>query len=147
MGQVKSDVVVENENLFRALFCAPIALILVMFGESFLTSSGLVLFKIIYVVMALYFTLSALAYGAFYTNEIYSGETDSFIKNENFFKAIVSAPLAVIFWFFAVNSMMSSSHVVFNVIYILIALYFTLSTLAYAAFYTNDCYAEPAHSA
>jgi hypothetical protein len=42
---------------------------------------------------------------------------------------------------------MSSGHIVFNAIYILLALYSTLSTLAYAAYYTNDCYADNAYSA
>jgi len=147
MDQVKSDVVVENENLFRALFCGPIALLLVLFGGDFLMSSGLVLFKVIYVLMALYFSISALAYAAFYTNELYEGKTDSLIKNDNLFKTIVYTPLAILFCFFAVNSITSSGHVVFNVIFILMALYFTLSTLAYAAFYTNDHYAEATHSA
>jgi hypothetical protein len=147
MDQVKRDVVVKNENLFRTLFCAPIALLLVLFAQSFLMSSGLVLFKVFYVLMALYFVLSTLAYGAFYTNEVYAEEVNSFIKNDNLFKALISAPLAVLFWFFAVNSMMSSGHFVFNVIYLLIALYFSLSTLAYAAFYTNDYHDENQHSA
>jgi uncharacterized membrane protein YqjE len=147
MSKVKSDVVIDNENLFRALFSAPIAIVLVLFAESFLMSSGIVLFKIIYVLMALYFTLSTLAYGAFYTNELYEGEAESFIQNENLFKALVCTPLAVVFWFFAVNSIMSSGHIVFNVTYVLLALFFTLSTLGYAAFYTNDYYAEKAHGA
>jgi len=97
--------------------------------------------------MALYFLLSTLAYAAYYTNERYADETDSFIKNDNLFKALVCTPLAVVFWYFAVNSMMSSGHIVFNVAYILIALYFSLSTLGYAAFYTNDYHSEKAHSA
>jgi len=146
MSQVKSDAGIENENLFRALFCAPTAILLVLFAESFLMSSGIVLFKVIYVLMALYFTLSTLAYAAYYTNELYEGETEKFIKNDNLFKAIVFAPLAVVFWFFAVNSIMSSGHIVFNATYVLLALLSTLSTLAYAAYYTNDCYSEDAHS-
>jgi hypothetical protein len=97
--------------------------------------------------MTVYFVLSALAYGAFYTNEVYAEEVESFIKNDNLFKALVAAPLAIMFWFFAVNSIMSSGHFVFNVIYLLIALYFSLSTLAYAAFYTNDYHDENPHNA
>jgi hypothetical protein len=145
MSQAKSDVVIDNENLFRALFCAPTAILLVLFAQSFLMSSGLVLFKVIYVLMALYFTLSALAYAAYYTNELYEGEAESLIKNKSLFKALVFTPLAIVFWFFAVNSIMSAGHIVFNVTYIILALYFTLSTLAYAAYYTNDYYAENAH--
>jgi len=147
MSNVESDAGIENENLFRALFCAPTAILLVLFANSFLMSPGVVLFKVIYVLMALYFTLSTLAYAAYYTNELYEGKTEKFIKNDNLFKAIIFTPLAVVFWFFAVNSIMSSGHIVFNAIYILLALYSTLSTLAYAAYYTNDCYADNAYSA
>jgi len=147
MDNVKRDLVVENENLFRALFSAPIAMVLVLFAESFLMSPGLVLFKVIYVLMASYFLLSALAYAAYYTNELYAEEADSLIKNKSLFKAIVCTPLAAVFWFFALNSITSSGHIVFNVIYVLLALYFSLSTLAYAAFYTNDYQAEKAHGA
>ncbi len=147
MGNVKRVLVVENENLFRALFSAPIAIVLVLFAESFLMSSGFVLFKVIYVLMALYFLLSTLAYAAYYTNEVYAGETDSLIKNESLFKALVCTPLAIVFWFFAMNSIMSAGHMVFNVAYVLLALYFSLSTLAYAAYYTNDYQAEKAHGA
>lgn len=53
MSQVKSNTGIENENLFRALFCAPTAILLVLFADSFLMSSGIVLFKVIYVLMAL----------------------------------------------------------------------------------------------
>ena len=147
MSKVKSGFVIENENLFRALFCAPTAILLVLFANSFLMSAGLVLFKVIYVLMALYFTLSTLAYSAYYTNELYEGKADSLIKNKHLFKAIVFTPLAIVFWFFAVNSIMASGHIVFNAIYVLLALFCTLSTLAYAAYYTNDCYAEDAHGA
>jgi uncharacterized membrane protein YqjE len=147
MGNVKSEVVIENENLFRALVFGPVAILLVLFGSSFLMSPGVVLFKVIYVLMASYFSISALAHAAFYTDELYAGEVESFIKNDNLFKAIVYSPLAILFWTFAVNSIMSSGHIVFNVIYILIAFYLSLSALAYAAFYTNECYAETPHGA
>jgi len=145
MDRVTSDLKVENENLFRALFSAPIAIFLVLFAESFLMSSGIVLFKVIYVLMALYFSLSCLAYAAYYTNEVYEGETECLIKNSNLLKAIFCTPLAILFWYFAVNSIMSSGHIVFNVIYVLLALYLSLSTLAYAAFYTNDYHADSGH--
>jgi hypothetical protein len=143
----KSDVVIDNENLFRALFCAPITMLLLLFAENFLMSSGLFLFKVIYVLMALGFFLSTLAYAAYYTNELSAGETHSFIENQNLFKAIVNAPLAIVFWYFAVASITSSGHVVFNVIYVLLALYCTLSSLAYAAFYTNDYDLTSSHEA
>jgi len=142
MSNVKSEMIIENENLFRALASAPIAILLVLFAGNFLFSSGIVLFKVIYVLMALYFTLSTLAYAAFYTNEVYEEKTVGLIKNANLFKALVYTPLAILFWFFAVDSVMSSGHFVFNTVYVLMALFFTLSTLAYAAFYTNDYHAE-----
>ena len=145
MGNVKSGVVIESENLFRALIFAPIAILLILFAESFLISSGLVLFKVIYVLMALYLSINALAHAAFYTVELGAGEADSLIKNKNLSSALFSAPLAIVFWFFAVNTMMSSGHIVFSVIYLLIALYLSLSALAYAAFYTNDYFAQQAH--
>lgn len=147
MSEIKSNDGIENENLFRALFCAPTAILLVLFAESFLMSSGVALFKVIYVLMALYFTLSTLAYAAYYTNELYEGETEKFIKNDNLFKTIIFAPLSVVFWYFALNSIMSSGHFVFNATYVVLALLCTLFTLAYAAFYTNDCYAADEHSA
>lgn len=145
MDKVKSDVMIENENLFRALFSAPVAILLVLFAESFLMSPGIVLFKVIYILMALYFSLSTLAHAAYYTNEVYDGETDGLIKNKNLFNAIIFTPLAILFWYFAVNSIMSSGHMFFNVIYILFALNLTLSALAYAAFYTNDYHDDNAH--
>jgi hypothetical protein len=147
MDKVKSDVVIENENLFRALFFAPITMLLMLFAESFLMFSGLLFFKIIYVLMTLGFFLSTLAYAAYYTNELSAGETERLIENQNLFKAIVSAPLAIVFWYFAVASITSSGHIVFNVTYVLLALYFSLSSLAYAAFYTNDYDATSLHSA
>lgn len=138
MGKVNNDVIVDNENLFRTLFCAPIAILLVLFAENFLMSSGLILFKVIYVLMTLFFFISALAYGAYYTNELSSGEADNFIKNQNLFKAVISLPLAVLFCYFSMNSIMSSAHIVFSTTFVLLTMYFSLSTLGYAAFYTND---------
>lgn len=147
MSNVKSDVIIENENLFRTLVFGPVAILFLLFAGPFLMSSWLVLFKVIYVLMTLYFSLSALAHGAYYTNELYEGKTESLIKNDNLFKALVYTPLAILFCFFAMNSITSSGHVFFNTLYILMALYFSLSVLAYAAYYTNDCYAEDAHGA
>ena len=46
MSEIKSNDGIENENLFRALFCAPTAILLVLFAESFLMSSGVALFKV-----------------------------------------------------------------------------------------------------
>ena len=147
MSNDNNKLFIENENLFRALVFAPVAILLIIFAEAFLTSSGLFFFKLIYVVVTLYSLLSALAHSAYYTNELEEGRAESFIKNDNLFKAIVCSPLAVLFTFFAFNSIASSGHIVFNVAYILIAAYFILSSLAYAAFYSNDYYAEKYHIA
>jgi len=147
MSNIESDLMIKNENLFRTLAFTPIALLLLIFAGDFLSSSLLVLFKIFYVLMMLYSTVSALAYGAFYTNDVYEGRAESLIKNNNLFKALIYTPLAALFYFFAVNSIMSSSHVVFNMLYILMTMYFTLSAIAYAAFYTNDRYDDNTHEA
>ena len=92
--------------------------------------------------MAMYCSLSALAYAAYYTNQLDKKETDSLIKNENLLNALVCAPLAILFCFFASHSITSSEHVVFNMVYVLLASYFSLRMLASAAFYTNDHHAE-----
>lgn len=72
------------------------------------------------------------------------GNNDTLITNENLYRALVSAPLAIFFAILAFNSVMYFELVIFKAIFILMALYFSLSTLFYAAFYTNECYAESA---
>ena len=144
MGNVKSGVLIENENLFRALVCTPIAILFVMLAANSVMSSGIVLFQVIFVVLALYFSLSTLAYAAFYTNDHHMDKVDSIFENKNFFNMLFYTPLAISFVFFAVNSVSSSSHIFFNVLFVLIALYCTLKTLAYAAYYTNDYHAAKA---
>jgi len=141
MGKTNSGLVVENENLFRALFCAPMAILFGALTLSLLVSSGLVLFKVIFVLLTLYFSLSALAHAAYYTNERLEGTAEAIIENKNLSKLVYCAPLAVLFVAIAVNSVSFSTHMVFNVFFVLMAMLFTLSTLAYAAFYTNDYHA------
>ena len=138
METVKKDVLIENENLFRALVCAPIALFLLLFAPSFITSPGIVLSKVIFILLALAFFLATLAYAAYYTNEVYLGNEDNFLRNKKLFKAIGYAPLAVAFIFFTIQSMSSASHIVFNLLFILMACYFSLSSLANAAYFTNE---------
>ncbi len=77
MEKVKGKNVIENENLFRMLFCSPVAILFLVLAESYLMSPGIMLFKVIFVLFALYFTLSALAYAAFYTNDYYYAKADS----------------------------------------------------------------------
>lgn len=146
MSNNNSNLLIENENLFRTLVFSPVALVLIVFGGEFLSSDKLFLFKVIYVLVGLYSTLCALAHGAFYTNELYEGKTEGLIKNNNLFKTIAFLPLAVLFSLLAYSTITSSGHIVFSVIYVLMALYFVLGTLAYAAFYTNDFYAGQAHT-
>jgi integral membrane sensor domain MASE1 len=140
MENVKSEVVIKNENLFRALACAPIAILFVIFAVNSVTSPGILLFKVLFVLLALYFTLTTLAYAAYYTNDHYEGNVDNIFENENLFKTLCSAPIAILFVLFAVISVTSSGSMLFTVILVLLALYFILKTLAYAAYYTNDCY-------
>lgn len=138
MGKANQELVIENENLFRALFSAPAA---ILFAVLALDSSGIAFFQFLFVLLALYFSLNALAHAAYYTNELTEGTTEAVIKNTNLAKLLYSVPLAIFFVFFAINSIASSQHMLFNVVFVLSALYFTLSSLAYAAFYTNDRYA------
>jgi len=141
MGKANSGLVIENENLFRALFCAPIAILFGALTLSLLVSSDIVLFKVIFVLLTLYFSLSALAHAAYYTNERLEGTAEAIIENKNLSKLLYCVPLTLLFVAIAVNSVSFSTHMVFNVVFVLMAIFFTLSTLAYAAFYTNDCYA------
>lgn len=142
MGKANQELVIENENLFRALFSAPAA---ILFAVLALDSSGIAFFQFLFVLLALYFTLNALAHAAYYTNELTEGTAEPAVKNTNLAKLLYCVPLAIFFVFFAMNSISSSEHVLFNVIYVLAASYFTLSSLAYAAFYTNDSYVSDSH--
>ena len=140
MGKVNNELLIENENLFRALFSGPVALLFGILSVSFLASSGPVFFKAAFVILTLYFALDALAHAAYYTNERLEGTAEKIIENKNLSKLTYNVPLAIFFITVAVNSVSSGSHLVVNVVTVLTAMYFTLSTLAYAAFYTNDCY-------
>ena len=145
MNNNKSEVLIENENLFRALVCAPFGIAFTYFAINAFMNSGLVLFKIIFVLMALYFALNSLAHAAYYTNELYDKKSDTTIKNENLFKTFFYAPLAVMTVWVAVSSVISSNPVFFSVLAILLASYFVLKTLAHAAYYTNEYHAKRAH--
>lgn len=107
-------------------------------------NSGIVLFLIIYVLVAAYFTLSTLGYAALYANERFAGQAEPVFKNTNLSKAIATLPLTIIFIGTTIVSVTSSAHIIFQALSALIACYFLLSTLAYAAFYTNDYHVENA---
>lgn len=138
MGQANTGLLIENENLFRALACAPIAILSSILAVDFAMSSGLIIFKVLLACMAIYFSLTAIAYAAYYTNEIYSEKSGSFIKNKNLFKVLVHAPIAIVFTFFAFNSVAINTHLIFTLVYGFIATYSSLAALGYAAFYTNE---------
>ena len=64
------------------------------------------------------------------------------VQNDNLFKAIVCAPISALFVLLAFNSVTNAGIVIFQVLFVILALFFVLSTLAYAAHYTNDVFAE-----
>ncbi len=140
MDKMKSEVLIENENLFRALVCAPIAVLFALFSTSFVLSPGLILFKVIFVILALYFSLSTLAYAAYYTNDLHEENVDSIFNNKNLLSSLFCAPIAFIFVLFALNTEASSGYLFFKVIFVIMASYFVLKTLAHAAYYTNECH-------
>lgn len=142
MGNSTNEVSIQNENLFRALVCAPLAIMFVLLAANSVMNSGLIIFSVLYVLVALYFVLTTLAYAAYYTNDLYSGATTHDAGNKHLSKALFCTPLAILFSWSALNLMMSSQHVVFKVAFVLMALYFSLKALAHAAYYTNDCYAD-----
>ncbi|XQW83728.1 hypothetical protein ACOYR1_11305 [Thalassotalea piscium] len=140
MEQVKSERIIKNENLFRAGVCIPAATLFVLLSINSVVTSGIMILQIIFIVLAAYFTLSALSYFASYTNERYEGKAAPLFANNNLSKAIKFLPIALLFIFIAFNSISTSAHLVFQTIYVLIAASLVLSTIAYAAFYTNDLY-------
>ena len=131
---------IDNENLFRALVSAPLAIFFVIIAANSVMSSGIFLFKLIYVCMALYFSLSTLAYAAYYTNDHHGEKADKVFKNKNLFNLIFNAPIALAFIVFAIISISTGASLFFNIIFVLLASISSLYTIAYAAFYTNDCY-------
>lgn len=144
MEKIKNESIIKNENLFRACVCVPLVILFVLLSIDSVVNSGIILFQILFILMALYFSLSAISYAAHYTNERFEGKAEPQFENINLSKMIKFSPLAVFFTFIAYNSITTSSHFVFQAIAVLMALFCILSTIAYAAYYTNDCYAESA---
>jgi hypothetical protein len=144
MEKVKSENIIENENLFRALVSVPLAILFVLLSINSVLTSGIVLFQVLFILLAIYFSLSAISYAAHYTNELYDGKTEPLFKNINLSKTIKFLPLAVLFTYIAVNSITTSAHIVFQALSIVMSLLLILTTIAYAAYYTNDCYDETA---
>jgi len=142
MEKVQSESIITNENLFRALVCVPLVILFVLLSINSVATSGIILFQILFILLALYFSLSAISYAAHYTNELYEGKTEPLFKNKNLSKTIRFLPLAILFTYIAVNSITTSVHIVFQTLSIVMSLLLILSTIAYAAYYTNDCYDE-----
>ncbi|MFD2167059.1 hypothetical protein ACFSJY_12430 [Thalassotalea euphylliae] len=138
MGKVSFD----NENLFRALICAPVAVFFALMAAEWVMSSGPIVLNVIFVVMALLFSLTTLAYLSHYTNERFEGKADPVCENTNLGKAITNVIFTVLFVSIAVNTVPSSAHIFFKALSVMFALYFSLSLLAYLAFFTNDYFAE-----
>ena len=77
MGKTSSDVKIENENLFRAIVCAPVGVFFFIMAVNSVMSPGLVLFKVIFVLMAMTFTLGSLGYAAFFTNDYFAEQAQN----------------------------------------------------------------------
>ena len=134
--------IIENENVFRALVSVPPAILFILLAANSLMSGGIVLFQVIYILLALYFLLSAIGYAALYSNELVEQKTKPLFKNINLSNAISYLALAAIFITTSIVSITSSAHIIFTSLAVLLALITTLNTLAYAAYYTNDRYAK-----
>jgi len=68
--------------------------------------------------------------------------------NDYLFRALVCAPIALLFSWLAVSSISASGFGFINTIFLILALCSSLFALGYAAFHTNECYAadeEPHH--
>ncbi|NMP32329.1 hypothetical protein HII17_12225 [Thalassotalea sp. M1531] len=142
MGNSNTGVVIENEHLFRSLICAPVAIFFALLAQQWITTSGAIVMSVIFVIIALIFMLSTLSYAAYYTNERFEGKAEPLFKNNNLSKFVVFTLLTALLVPVAVNVVPSEAHMVFKVIFTLSALYVVLSALAFAAFYTNDYFAE-----
>ncbi|TLU66197.1 hypothetical protein FE810_05630 [Thalassotalea litorea] len=139
MATNNNELLIQNENLFRALVCAPVAVLFVLLAANSVTTSAIVVMQIVFVLLAVCFTLSSLAYASYYTNERSQGDAEPLIKNQNLSKSLVFLLLTILFGAIAYSAVTSSTHLIFKVISALLAIYFTLGTLAFAAYFTNDC--------
>lgn len=142
MGNSNKIEGIENENLFRAIVSAPIAIFFAIIAANSISSSGIFIFSFIFVCMAVYFSLSTLAYAAYYTNDHHTDKADKVFKNKNFFNLLFNAPITLAFIAFTVLSFSTNASLFFNITFGFLAFISSLYTLAYAAFYTNDCYNE-----
>ena len=72
-------------------------------------------------------------------------EPDYQIKNENLFKTLLCLPIGIGFAFFMVSAFASSGMSVGVLLLFVLTMYFMLSGIAYAAFYTNECFDSKPH--
>ncbi|MCO4798985.1 MAG: hypothetical protein KC484_07205 [Colwelliaceae bacterium] len=145
MGKVNNELVIKNENLFRAWVSLPAAILFILLSINSVATSGILLFQIIFILLAMYFSLNAISYAAQYTNELYEGKTEPLFENKNLSNAIIFSPLAILAVLVASNSITTSASVVFQTVSVLTAFILVLYAIAYAAFYTNDCYETTDH--
>tara|TARA_B110000881_G_C18519245_1_gene486633 strand:+ start:620 stop:856 length:237 start_codon:yes stop_codon:yes gene_type:complete len=68
------------------------------------------------------------------------------IENDNLFKALICLLPALGFTLMAKQLWLSPGLVLLDVLFTLVAMYFVLSVLVHAAWYTNDCDREKAHN-
>jgi len=73
------------------------------------------------------------------------GNENNKIENDNLFKALVYLPIAILFAALAGNSVMNDGSAFFQVLYVLLAIYFILGTLGYFAHFTNEFFEEESH--
>ncbi|QOL24823.1 hypothetical protein LP316_10875 [Thalassotalea sp. LPB0316] len=66
------------------------------------------------------------------------GNAISNIENDNLFKAVIYLPIAILFALLASDAISGGSNIFFQVMYVILALYFVLGTLGYFAHFTND---------
>lgn len=69
VNEQESEYEIENENLFKTLLCLPIGIGFGAFMMSAFNESGFNVGTFLLFVLTMYFTLSGIAYAAFYTNE------------------------------------------------------------------------------
>lgn len=144
MSEPTNKLVIENEYLFRALICGPAALSFGALSQHIIVNNGFGFLNLFFVLLTLFFTLSALGYAALYTNDRYEGRAPALFTNQNLAKTVIYLPLAVLFVLLTLHSIEVSSSLFFNLLYGVIALACVLATLGYASHYTNDYFEQNA---
>ena len=142
MEQSEQNLLIQNENLYRALVCAPLGIAFTAFAMNTVMNGGIFIFQMLFVLLALGFSLATLAYAAFYTNDLCHEESTHEIGNMNLFKTLFYTPVAAALILVTIDLITTSAHLLFQVSLILFTSYTLLKALAHAAYYTNDYHAE-----